>query len=63
MKRLVDMLMAGVGIGLMLLASAIKAGKFGGEQFDLTSGETTIMLVVGIMLFIMATLSLKNSRR
>lgn len=62
MKRIIDFIMAGGGLGLMLLASSIKFQKFGGEKFDLSSSETTIMLLVGIMLFILATASLKSGR-
>lgn len=63
MKRIVDFIMAGGGLALMMLASAIKFQKFGGEQFDLSSNETTIMLVAGVLLFILASASLKNGRR
>lgn len=62
MKRIIDFIMAGGGLGLMLLASAIKFQKFGGEKFDIGSGETTIMLIVGVMLFILATASLKSGK-
>lgn len=60
MKKIIDMIMAGGGLGLMLLASAIKFKKFGGEQFDLSSGETTIMLVVGVIMFILASASIRS---
>ncbi|MDO4176526.1 MAG: hypothetical protein Q4D99_03495 [Bacillota bacterium] len=63
MKKVVDFIMAGAGLGMMLLASAIKMQKFGGDQFDLSSGETTIMLIAGVFMFILATASLKGSRR
>ena len=63
MKRIIDIIMAGGGLGLLLLASAIKMQKFGGEQFNLSSSETTIMLVAGFILFLLATASLKNNRR
>ena len=63
MKRVIDFLMAGAGLGMMLLASAIKMQKFGGDQFNLSSGETTIMLVAGVLMFILATASLKGNRR
>ena len=62
MKRFIDMIMAGGGIGMMLLACAIKAGKFGGEQFDFTSTETTMMVIVGMVLFLLATASMKNGQ-
>ena len=63
MKRIIDMIMAGGGLGLMLLASAIKFQKFGGEKFDLSSNETTIMLVAGVLMFILASASLRSGGR
>ncbi|MDD4200708.1 MAG: hypothetical protein PHS19_04890 [Eubacteriales bacterium] len=63
MKRIIDYIMAGGGLGLMLLASAIKFQKFGGEQFNFSSNETTIMLVAGVLVFILASASLRNGRK
>lgn len=62
MKRFIDMIMAGGGLGLLLLGCAIKAGKFGGEQFNMSGNQTTIMVIAGMLLFLLATASMKNGR-
>ena len=46
----------------MLLGCAIKAGKFGGEQFNMSGNQTTIMVIAGMLLFLLATASMKNGR-